>query len=292
MSNASPGNSESSKAKDKGRQGQKTKIELLSNLLQKEKETEGVGKLGQGVKTEILDKTVEYQMQHNGLEISKNPEMNLFKLSPGSNYNTSNSLNGGSVLGNSGSTKMEQSRHINFNKNEYLSKLFNDIKKSQLVKSEKQLNSNKDEVFNDTFGHGGTNREYKIENKENEKIELFQKTIPKNQQINKNKNILVPKSENKNVFKEQEEKKEEKELKKKVVPLLRKVTSKQKLNVKPNIEKLDMGKKKIFKPLNTSKRNVSSLEKRSKRSLSKKPFKKKKLNNIHLMDSKRNKTTR
>ena len=142
---SSQGNSQASQEKRTT-----SKIEMLSGLLNSKQ------KKGEADK---MRKT----FQATTLEISKDPEMNLFKLSSGNELSGSQIKNEKESPGSG--TEREGGRHIKLGQNDYLNKLFNDIKRSQMVNSEKQVRAGKEGVFNDTFGQGPCE---KSSNKENE----------------------------------------------------------------------------------------------------------------------------
>ena len=103
----------------------------------------------------------EKKILKTDFKVSQNPNMNLFKTSENEiEKREKKKENEGMKFQKDGGVP----RHINLEKNDYLNKLFNDIKKSQNSNQEKNLKFGKEEVFNDTFGKGGTDRE---ENKEN-----------------------------------------------------------------------------------------------------------------------------
>lgn len=146
---SSKGDSQSSLGRY-ARQGEPvSQLDMLTGLLKKEQRRGSSECAGQllGSFSESVQKPL--------LEISQSPKMNLFKVGGGGQENL-----GGSFRE---TLKEGQSRHINLEKNDYLNKLLNEIKKSQVINSEKTGREDQEEVFNDTFGQGGPDPE----NKEN-----------------------------------------------------------------------------------------------------------------------------
>lgn len=132
-----------------------SQLDMLTGLLRKEAKSDSINAHLKGTFSEETRKPV--------LEISQSPKMNLFKVSGGIQDVPENSKDEVD-LAQHFLQKQAHSRHINLNKNDYLNKLFNDIKKSQLNNSEKKGKEEKEEVFNDTFGQGGPDPEGNKEN--------------------------------------------------------------------------------------------------------------------------------
>lgn len=285
MCSSSQGDSKGSIGKIIDHKIQNTKIEMLSNLLQKEGEKIGIKSIS---KAETND-PLKLNSEQRGFEIAKNHDMNMFKFSSATHSNISNLKVENESSDNSGPSKVEINRHINFDKNEYLSKLFNDIKKSQNQKAEKQLNIKKEEVFNDTFGNCRTHRDPKIDDKENK----IPKIADKEKSAFSEKCNVIEKYQktNSNVFKKITNRKSKDYSNQTISPISQKNIRKQSKK-KPQISKIDVENKRIFKQLNSSGRNISLTEKRSKRSVSKKSLKKKKFTTINNGDNRRNKINR
>lgn len=132
-----------------------TQLDMLSGLLRKDAKSNSM--------SAHLKANISVDTQKPVLEISQSPKMNLFKVSGGIQDVPEHSREE-SELAQEFFQKQAQSRHINLGKNDYLNKLFNDIKKTQHVNSGNKDKEDKEEVFNDTFGQGGNDAEGNKEN--------------------------------------------------------------------------------------------------------------------------------
>jgi hypothetical protein len=254
---------------------------MLSGLLKKEKKESISIKGNDTQKKEVF--------QHALFEISQNPEMNLFKVSGAIEQS---SIKVEKEIADDGAKKENQSRHINLGKNDYLDKLFNDIKKTQKINTEKNLRNGKEEVFNDTFGQGGTERGVDKENEEqsSNKGNIMQK--PQKDLKTKIAKEQERKINSKSIFKKMKKCQTEIIYEKINNKVSKNVSSKKSVNnfIKTG-RNLATNRSSDLKTM-TPRRCALSNEKKQKRKLSKRPLKKKKINNLNLTDLRRTKINR